>query len=358
MKRKIIIIVVCLVLFWACTLWYSMIKNNKNDVRGYSRSIDLLASIDDRIRSNSVRCGPFQLAWNDMVGEIEFGSKSQAFDNLNMQTFTNEEVSKDVYYNKYWLFTFDLKSEIEDWVKDKFQENIDISNFLPQSSIIPQSSDYYDWKKEKKYGIFTKFRKIINLKNEFEKLEEWKFADLYDDVKYFGISCNSDKKYNQVRVLYYESDADFAVSIKTQWWDDIILSRWTKWSSFMGIYNEIISRWNAYRDGHEFTKHDCLKIPEFRVRFMYELDNLKYQKFTDTDGQIYRIEAAIQDVEVRLDKTASKKTEEHIGEAAIQDIMWIKHRYFYFDEPFTVFVKESDKKLPYFAAQISNIQLF
>ena len=39
---------------------------------------------------------------------------------------------------------------------------------------------------------------------------------LYDDVKYFGISCNSDKKYESVKVLYYESDTDFAVSIKTQ----------------------------------------------------------------------------------------------------------------------------------------------
>ena len=35
-----------------------------------------------------------------------------------------------------------------------------------------------------------------------------------------------------------------------------------------------------------------------------------------------------------------------------------EYRYFYFDKPFMIFLKESDKELPYFAAQITNIKLF
>jgi hypothetical protein len=36
----------------------------------------------------------------------------------------------------------------------------------------------------------------------------------------------------------------------------------------------------------------------------------------------------------------------------------IEHRYFYFDKPYVMFLKEADKDLPYFAAQISDITLF
>jgi hypothetical protein len=35
-----------------------------------------------------------------------------------------------------------------------------------------------------------------------------------------------------------------------------------------------------------------------------------------------------------------------------------EYRYFYFDKPYVMFLKEADKDLPYFAAQISDITLF
>jgi hypothetical protein len=36
----------------------------------------------------------------------------------------------------------------------------------------------------------------------------------------------------------------------------------------------------------------------------------------------------------------------------------IEYRYFYYDKPYVMFLKETDKDLPYFAAQISDITLF
>ncbi|MBR6908179.1 hypothetical protein IKN40_07005 [bacterium] len=45
---------------------------------------------------------------------------------------------------------------------------------------------------------------------------------------------------------------------------------------------------------------------------------------------------------------------------SIADISFEKpdYRYFYFNRPFMIFLQESDKELPYFAAQISDITLF
>jgi hypothetical protein len=46
------------------------------------------------------------------------------------------------------------------------------------------------------------------------------------------------------------------------------------------------------------------------------------------------------------------------GSAGGLKIEGIEHRYFYFDKPYVMFLKETDKDLPYFAAQISDITLF
>jgi hypothetical protein len=59
-----------------------------------------------------------------------------------------------------------------------------------------------------------------------------------------------------------------------------------------------------YTNNHKFTKYDCLKIPEFNINFEKELYRLKDQKFSDTDGQIYRVDTAIQDVVIELDRSS------------------------------------------------------
>lgn len=360
MGKKRITIVVSLIAIWACSLWYSALKNDSKELAWiYNWFLDILSSIDDEIRDNSVRCGAFQVAWNDFLDGIEVDNQSQVFAWLSKQNFKSNQISQAKnYYNNFGLFSLDLKSEIEKWVKAKFNENISLK-FLSDWSIVPQSSDYYEWKKEKKYGIYSKFKKLINLKNSFEKLEDWTFAGVYDDIKYFGINCNSDKKYDNVNVLYYNSEEDFAVSIKTWWWDDIILSRWTKWKTFMIIYNIVMAKERNYLSEHKFTKNDCLKIPEININFEKELYTLKDQKFSDTDGQIYRVDTAIQDVAIGLDKSSwNKKDKKLVESIELSNIIWDKYRYFYFENPFTIFIKESDKELPYFAAQVSDIKLF
>jgi hypothetical protein len=42
----------------------------------------------------------------------------------------------------------------------------------------------------------------------------------------------------------------------------------------------------------------------------------------------------------------------------LSSIISDKYNYFYFDKPFTIFIKEYNKDLPYFAAQVSDVKLF
>ena len=114
MTIKKIIFIICLILIGAVTFWYSTLKNdNKDLIWVHDGRLEILPSIYDEVGDNSLRCWAFQLVWDDMIRNIEISSQSQYFNNLNKQNFTGKDISSKDYYNKYWLLTLDLKSEIE-----------------------------------------------------------------------------------------------------------------------------------------------------------------------------------------------------------------------------------------------------
>lgn len=359
MTIKKIIFIICLILIGAVTFWYSTLKNdNKDLIWAHNGSLEILPSIYDEVGDNSLRCWAFQLVWDDMIRNIEISSQSQYFNNLNKQNFTGKDISSKDYYNKYWLLTLDLKSEIEKWVKDKFNEAVELHSFTTNWWIVPQSEDFYEWKKEIKYWVYSKFKKIIDLRNMFETWGRWKFASFFEDIKYFGVSCNTNKQYNQVKILYYNSDDDFAISITTWKWDDIILSRWTAWTSFFTLYNNILNRTRNYYGNQSLTRYDCLKIPEINIKTEQEFHEFNNQKISDTKWLTHRIKTVIQNIEVKMDKTAKDINYNNPVTEDYQDYTWTIYHHFYFDQPFTLFIKESDKDLPYLAAQISDVTLF
>lgn len=375
MKKKIIIGIICFVVLLACCFGgYFLFKNNGKWIwlgsssRKSDWKLHILTSIDDEVVGDSMWCWTFQLVWNDMVNEvvkqdIVFSPQLKIVKNLNKQTFTNKELSPNSYYSKFGLLTLDLKEEIENWISEKFNETSDILDQLDWSDV-PQSDDYYNWKLEKKYWFYAMLKKIFKFKNIFDQLDKWKFADKYDDVKYFWIKWSSDSSlYNQVRVYYYNSDGDFAIALETNEWENVILARWIWWNSFMDIYNNILNNEQKYEWKHSFTKDDYLKIPELKVKILTEFNELENKKFLADNWGICRIDRALQTIELKLDKEGGEiKSEARIG---MMKFGWIginppkvEHRYFYFDKPYIIFLKEENKDLPYFAAQISDITLF
>ena len=76
--------------------------------------------------------------------DVKFNPQLKIVENLNKQSFTNKELSPDNYYSKFWLLTLDLKAEIENWIKEKFNETSDILDQWADWSNVPQSNDYYN----------------------------------------------------------------------------------------------------------------------------------------------------------------------------------------------------------------------
>ena len=213
----------------------------------------------------------------------------------------------------------------------------------------------------KKYLFYTMLKKEFNFENDFDELDNGTFGTKYNDIKYFGINKDSDSKlYNQVEVLYYNSESDFAVILNTKEGEQIILSRGAEGGNFATIYNNIIEKSKAYTGNKEFTENDFLKVPNIKFNTKKEFNELCDKEFLAKDGDKCKIEQAIQTIELEMDKSGGKIKSEAaivmVKETAMMPV--VEQRYFYLNDEFTMFLKEKDKDMPYFAANIEDITLF
>lgn len=139
----VIILLIALVIVYVC-----LFKNNKDkrplnmdnnfEEKKYSEDIKTVATLEDEITANSVWCGTFQLVWNDMVNnvvkqDVVFTPQEKIVENLNKQTFKENQLSEKDYYKVYDLLTLELKDKIEKGIKDKFNEKSDILDSIDWS---------------------------------------------------------------------------------------------------------------------------------------------------------------------------------------------------------------------------------
>jgi len=368
MKKSLIILIVCAVFSLLCCWAFFFFKVDLGDV-SYPSDWDthVVSSIDDDIQADSMRCWTFQLVWNDMVNEVVkqdvvFNPQLKEVENLNKQTFTKDQLSEDSYYTKFWLMTKDIKKEIENWIDERFDETSDILDQFNRDNV-PQSDSDYDWTSQKEYFFYAMLKKVFEFPTVFDKLEKWSFNNRYENIKYFWIDKKSKSKLrSQVAVLYYNDDSDFAVSLRTKEWESVILSRGTNKKSFLESYNAILKKAEKYDWDKSFWSHDYLKVPNLNVDVERKYEEFKNKPFLAADWDSCEISQAVQTIQFELDEKWWKiKSEAAISltkSAAVMPTKQPEPRYFYFDKPFMIFLKEADKEIPYYAAQVSNITLF
>lgn len=372
MKKEMITTIICSTIAMLCCFLFFYLEvfyESNMYLFDYVDDWDthIVASIDDDIQANTMWCWTFQLVWNDMVNnvvkqDIVFNPQLKVAENLNKQTFTTEQLSPSWYFTKFWLFTLDIKRAIEDWIREKFNEKSDLLNLLDRSEA-PQSDEWWENKKPKMYIFYAMLKKVFNFKYKFDVLDSWLFDGKYGDVKYFWINGKSSNNLRwQVTVLYYNSKNDFAVSLKTNEWEDVILQRWTNWISFNDTYLAVIEKakksfwWYLW-------EYDYLKVPKLSLAVLKEYEDFYDKEFLCDEIKICEIKKAYQTIEFDLDEKWWKIKSEALVKMQLRDGISMHHedpeyRYFYFDKPFMIFLKESDKELPYFAAQITNVKLF
>lgn len=390
MKRwvKVIILVVLLILAMFIARNTANINTNNTNIdntmksseveetkeKEHSEDIEVVATLEDTITSNSAWCGTFQLVWNDMQDEvvkqdIVFKKQIELVENLNKQTFKEDDISEEYYYKNYGLMTLNLKEEIEQGIKEKFDEPSDILDTLDWSSAPQDDSGYSD--DSKTYLFYVMLFREFNFEKEFEELDNDIFKgsqDEYEDIEYFGIEFDGKEEIQkQVDVLYYNSEEDFAVVLNTKEGDEVILAKGNNGNTFSDIYNAVLSKEDDYNGKKSFTENDTLKIPNLDLDVLKKYEELIEDGsgdkiFYDIDGNICHIKDALQTIKMTLDKSGGKVKSEAAIVMQMDSVMIeepkVENRYFEFDSEFTIFIREGGKDLPYFAANIDDITLF
>lgn len=368
MKRKKIILITLIILTLLFVIMFVINKTNiftnKATQLQKTETIELVPTMRDTITTDSSWCGTFQLVWNDMKNEvvkkdIVFKPQIETVKNLNKEEFNQTMISKEDYYKTYGLKTLDLKKQIENSIKDKFNQTSNVLEDIDwsENALNKPNSDI------KRYIFYTMLYKKFEFLKQFDKLEDGKFGNKYNNIKYFGI----DKKTNnsvrkQIEVLYYNSKNDFAIVINTKSNDEVIYCKNPIGNNFNEIYENMKKETNKYTGSKQLTDNDEFKAPNLTFNVKKEYTELENKEF-ETENGIGEILKAIQTIEISLDE----KGGEIKSEAIIDTIDTIsiekkpkeeKSRYFYVDDTFAIFLKEKEQDVPYFAGRIQDITKF
>ena len=330
--------------------------------------VTVVPTMLDNITADSSWCGTFQLVWNDMKNEvvkkdIVFNPQFDMVKNLNKEDFNESMLSEDYYFKIYGLKSLKLKEQIENGIKEKFNQTSDILNSFDWTE---DGLDNPNNVNERRYFFYTMLYRNFEFLREFDKLNNDKFGNQYTDVEYFGINKETNNLVgNQIEVMYYNSKDDFAVLINTKTNDEVIFCKNPKGSTFNEIYENMNEKSEKYKGSKAFKEIDEFKAPKLTFNEKREYDELADKPFETSDPEypIGIINKAIQTIKFALDEKGGEiKSEAAIDmtvTASIEkNIKKEEPRYFYVDDTFAIFLREKGKTKPYFAGRVDDITKF
>lgn len=356
-KNKIItlVFVVLAIVSLALIYIFRIRKNNKSIP--VTEGVAVVPTFDDEISSDSSYCATFQLVWNDMKNEIikkdiVFNPEEIMATNLNKESFTEDMISDSYYFKAFGPKTIKLKEEIVNGIKEKFNQTSDIL-------------DDFDWGEDalddpdlRRYFFYTMLYREFEYKQRFTVLENSNFGN-YEDVKYFGVASNSSSEVrNQIIVLFYNSKDDFAIKLTTKSNDEVIFYKNPKGKTFNEIYSNMTNDANKYTGSKNFSNNDTFKVPMINFNVKREYNELQNKPFYDDENREYVIEKAVQTINFKLDEKGGRVKSEAAIDTNVTSAPVKESRNFNVDDTFAIFLKESSRDMPYFAARIDNIKKY
>jgi len=357
-RKKRIIIISCICLIILGGIIYFMGNNKVKDIP-LTKGITIVPTMDDKITTDSSWCSTFQLVWNDMKNEIVktdvvFNPQLEMVENLNKESFTEDMLSDEYYFKIYGFKNLELKEKIQKGIKEKFNQTSDILDDFDWNNDAlddPTSSDI------RRYFFYTMLYREFEYKSKFSILDNAKFGE-YEDIKYFGVNKNSKEAVRkQIEVLFYNSENDFAVKIKTKDNDEVIFYKNPEGETFKEIYDSMMKKTNEYEESRDFSEKDFFMAPILSFNVKREYKELENKKFNTADGNIAMIEKAIQSIKFSLDETGGKvKSEAGVDSWKTTSMAEEERtRYFNVNDTFALFLKEEKRNVPYLALRVDDI---
>ena len=369
-KILLVILIICIIVGIICivisqskeiieeieenTVNRNLVQNNTEEEiveKEYQKDVNVVPTMLDKIEDNSSWCATFGLVWNDFKNEVlkedvVFDPQEKFAENLNKEPFSEKDISEEYYYKTYGYQTFELKEQIEKEIKEKFNQKSDIL-------------DMFTWQEETSdIFLYAMLYREFEYEKPFDILDKSYFGKDYtkNDIKYFGISKYSDDELkDQIEVLYYKSDEEFAVKVKTKENDEIIYVKGPEGDTFEEIYNNFNKENNLYQGSKKLELDETFKAPNMKFNVLRDYTEL--EKVCNNGKKV--IQKAIQTIEFEIDNKGGKiKSEAAISTKDAAAFSEEKPREFSVNDTFVIFLKEESKDKPYFAAKVSDITKF
>ena len=343
---KITLLVICISIVLAGGA-YATIKI----VEKFSGKTEMTPTFTSKIStidSNKVWVGTFNLVWNDLmndvIGEkIEFEEGNPPIaDELNKQLFTEEQLNSNSYFKIHGGATYELKNEIQNGIKQKFNED---------SKII----DRVEWGNPEGYVLYAMLKKEFNYLEKFPTLESKTFGNSEEKVKYFGLEPNTSQEASKnVEILFYNSKEDFAIKLKTKEKEEVYLYRSTgENKSFEENYQEMKEKQLKYTGEKDWNENDVLNIPYIKISDEINYDELCGKRIKGTK---WYIRQALQTIDFVLNNYGGSVKSEALIELLKMGIS-DTNREFIFNDDFIIYLKEEEKEKPYFALKVDDISV-
>ena len=343
---KICIIILCAT-FILSGVTYATIKIIEN-VKGKAKITPTYTSKLSSTDTNKVWCGTFNLVWNDFMNDvigrkIEFeDGPSELADELNKQSFTANELNPNSYFKTHGVATFDLKSQIENGIKQKFNED---------SKVL----DKVEWGNPEAYVLYAMLKKEFNYLEKFPTLKDNTFGNSEEKVKYFGIEPDTLQTASKnIEILFYNSKEDFAIKMKTKENEEVYLYRTTgENKSFEENYQEMLEKQTQYTGDKKWNRIDILNIPFIKIN-----DEINYYELCGRmiKGTNWYIRQAIQTIDFELNNYGGSVKSEALIEA-LKEVLFEKGIEFIYNDDFILYLKEEDKDKPYFALKVDDTDI-
>lgn len=360
-QKKLILIGIAGVIIVIGAIFLFIWQQTKDENPRHTDGLTIVPTMQDKIAADSAWSGTFQLVWNDLINEVVkkevvFSPQEEMATNLNKQEFKTDMLSDAYYYKKYGFKTLALKAEIEKGIKAKFNQTSDILDLFDWSESALNDPNNPDL--DRYFFYVMLYRKFEYLK-AFDKLEDSSFGS-YNEVQYFGFDNNtSDEVRDQIEVLYYHDEADFALLINTKTNDEVIFYKNPKGNTFKEIYDNMLLEANKYQGSKTFNQLDNFRAPLLKFNELREYDELEGKPFPTIKGT-GEIAKAVQTIQFSLDENGGEiKSEAGIDLKVTSGLpIEVEPRNFYVDNTFAIFLREKGKILPYFASRIEDITKF
>ena len=138
--------------------------------------------------------------------------------------------------------------------------------------------------------------------------------------------------------------------------DEVFLYKNSANKSFKDLYADMLKKESLYKGDKRFNNVDELRVPNIKFNEEKVFEELTNRRIMGTN---YVINQALETVQFDMNNAGVKLKSE-----AAMTIMTTslgseaEPRMFYFDDTFVIFLKEKERKNPYFALRVNDITKF